>query len=331
MNARSIETSFVERFEVTIVGDTTLMLDLDSGDYFALSATAAIIARVLVAGGSIDAAIDAVAGGIPRAHAERAVSAFLEQLAPRDPEVGAPSALSFSERDGGLAMAVHGTHVAVLARDGTWIEPAATGAPIRERLQWAAPHLLTLGDHLVLHASAVSTRAGVVAFSGASGAGKTTTAHIAAFDGALVSEDLVVLDPSGGEVILEGERGVRAWIDAAAQRFAAGEARIDATALARIVDGPRAPFVELLFLDAERRVPGRAFDVERVDPVAAVGLLLVNAFAEARTRDAWRHVFRSAVAIGTRVPVGCAIVPTGLDALVRALRTWMDARSIDRR
>ena len=41
-------------------------------------------------------------------------------------------------------------------------------------LQWAAPHLLALAGHYVLHASAVEWNGAILAFCGSSGVGKTT-------------------------------------------------------------------------------------------------------------------------------------------------------------
>ncbi|MCK6548432.1 PqqD family peptide modification chaperone [Myxococcota bacterium] len=334
---QSVETilgePFTSRFDVAEVGASTLLLDLEDGDYFALSATAAIVARALAGGAAIDAAIDAVAAArtSARDEAERIVASFVAQLGDRDATLPTPGAVAFSPTDAGLVMAVHGAHVATIARDGAWIEPASSGAPIRERLQWAAPHLLTLLGRDVLHASAVETTRGIVAFSGASGAGKTTTAQLAArAGGRLVSEDLLVVLPSEGVAIVDGERGVRAWIDEAAARFEDGARRIDATTLPACVSGPRAPVTELVLLDASRRADGRDVDTAVLGAVDAVGALLSNAFAEAHTRAAWRHVFRSAVALAQRVPVGCAIVPRGLDALAAGLARWLGDGSLDR-
>src|SRR5205823_4302033 len=68
----------------------------------------------------------------------------------------------------------------------------------RQLLLWAAPHVLALSGHAVLHAAAVEASDGVVAFCGSSGRGKTTLASLLADQGMpLVAEDLLVLTWDG--------------------------------------------------------------------------------------------------------------------------------------
>src|SRR5206468_12508877 len=103
-----------------------------------------------------------------------------------------------------------------------------------------APKLLFLRGLTVLHASACAAAGQLVAFSGTSQAGKTTTARAFADAGAaLVAEDLVVLAPGSArpEVALEGEARVRAWASATAAALAGGARAAASRELAGAAEG----------------------------------------------------------------------------------------------
>src|SRR5262249_29220198 len=150
-------------------------------------------------------------------------------------------------------------------------------------LQWAVPHLLALQRQPVLHASAVHWGAGVRALCGASGAGKTTLAHVFAGEGArLISEDLLPLTFEQGApaVFVDGEATLRGWVASQRAILETG-ARVtcDAGGLAAALQGPTLPLHELLFVDAARR-SGDRIVIEPIAPADALLLLLRNGFAE---------------------------------------------------
>src|SRR6185436_4749194 len=87
--------------------------------------------------------------------------------------------------------------------------PAALRFELGQYVRAMTPKLLQLRGALVVHASACALPAGVTAFSGESGAGKTTTARaMAAVGGELISEDLMVCTQDGAHSAMfeDGER-----------------------------------------------------------------------------------------------------------------------------
>ena len=80
-------------------------------------------------------------------------------------------------------------------------------------LDQVVPLILSRREHLVLHASAVLTRHGAIAFAGKSGRGKSTLAASFALEGLpLISDDYLVLRPMHeGWMAMPGSPGVRLW------------------------------------------------------------------------------------------------------------------------
>src|SRR5204863_8634665 len=110
---------------------------------------------------------------------------------------------------------------------GTEVKLATADGPPRllEQLLLAVvPKIAALRGGTVLHASAfLDLTDQVTAFSGESGAGKTTAARAVTDSGArLVSEDKLVLSPTVGpvSVLIEGERRLEAWVAPAAAEVA---------------------------------------------------------------------------------------------------------------
>src|SRR5262249_21151056 len=117
------------------------------------------------------------------------------------------------------------------------------------QLLWVAPHVLALRGILVLHASAVLDAAGVLAFCGGSGQGKTTLARaLAAAGRELIAEDLLVVRSAGDrpEVVAGAEVAIRAWAARHAAQLAPGT-RIATEDLLRVADRPPLSCGAILF------------------------------------------------------------------------------------
>ena len=82
-------------------------------------------------------------------------------------------------------------------------------------LDQVMPHILSHRGHLVLHASAVATDQGGIAFIGSSGQGKSTLAacfYQAGFP--LITDDGLVIDEAGGQLMaVPSYPGLRLWED----------------------------------------------------------------------------------------------------------------------
>ena len=182
-----------------------------------------------LAGSRADAIADALASRYrlaretARAHVDEALS-----LDPNAGEVGPLSGPYLYQRTAdGFALSRDGTALLLIDARGQSVSLAAPGAVAPRDLplvlQAVAPKLLSLRGHFVLHASAVAIGQGLVAFSGKSGSGKTTTARALARAGAtLVCEDKLVVKQDDGKLVglLEGERAIMTWVAEAAPKLA---------------------------------------------------------------------------------------------------------------
>jgi hypothetical protein len=194
-------------------------------------------------------------------------------------------------------------------------------------LRAVTPKLLTLRGTTVLHASACLLPDGLCAFSGRSGAGKTTTAHAFRAAGCeLIAEDLLVLAGDGDErprVLVDGERRAHAWARDAAARLAAAPAEVlacDAVASAA-APGPSHPLAAIWFVDAGRR-RGDQLTRRRLTVIDGALALMANNFLGADDTPSWRRHVRDTLAIAARVSLWEATPPSGLDQLAAAARGY---------
>lgn len=155
-----------------------------------------------------------------------------------------------------------------------------------------APHQLLGQGFYVLHASAVDEAMGVVAFCGASGAGKTTLAR----GDRCISEDLVVMD--GRAVLADAEARIREW--------ATKTGPLRARTLLR--GCRRRPLQSIAFLDAARR-RGKRLRLSPLAPSEAFTRLLTHSFAESHDPRIWRRIVAASRKLAERVPCADATAP----------------------
>jgi hypothetical protein len=324
-------SGFAERFAFAALGDGGVVLDRATGTFHKLNASAA----ALLAG--VDEADDAVAArlgvGADRVRADRA--ALIDALvtaegwtaahglvarasnagfpfaaaAPSDPASGAPSLGNppYGQISGApphtpavaaaFALVWDGVPIATVSADGRTID--AVGGPVERRI--AVPHALALRGIAVLHASAVLTDRGIVAFVGPGGIGKTTLARAI---GGVIAEDLLVIRDTAAR--MDAEFLIDAWADGTDTAF-------------ELEDGPAAPVAAIHLVEGRA---GREFRSERLDPRDAAGRLLTNAFAEIGTPAVWDVAFACAVKLAGAVPVFDTTLPDGLEGLEGALAAW---------
>jgi Coenzyme PQQ synthesis protein D (PqqD) len=350
---------FAERFALSPFADGGVLLDLSTGALYRLNIVATQVCAALGRGAPPAEAARELAQsfGLTRAAATRDVRAVLAGLeigAGDDARPGpAPKPMTFEADDAGFVLRWHGEPVWRIHRHGRTITrlPGADqpDLPPELPLQWVAPHLLALQHQPILHASAVQWGSGVLAFSGASGAGKTTLARLFAAEGCLrVSEDLLLLSLDQGTpgVLVHAEDSLRRWVAAKHEQLERQTSdELHVGDLADAVRGAARPLHAVLLLDRTRRVQsggqsvqpldprsahlpppdapaGHHILTERLAPADALVLLLRNGFAELRQREIWCELLQTARAIVTHVPVSNATVPHGIAALQQAVRDY---------
>lgn len=292
-----------------------VVLDRDSGAYFRVNATAARICAAL----AVDATTEEVAAraGVPPADVDM-VMARVAEVVQRTRE---PTPVRF-ERGDELTMWYAGEPVLALDRGGRRVRAVPGARALGHALWCAVPHLLALLGVPPWHASAVVRGGRVTAFTGGTGAGKTTAARAFGAAGAdVIADDLVVIASDGG-VTLDAERRLRAWAGARAARLS--EAWLDTADLIDAIDGPTVPLGRLYALDGRRTGDGGfcSAELSRADGLV---VLLDNAFAETEVAAAWDAVWQRAHSLAVGVPVHRLRVPNGVDALRAAASRYSDS------
>jgi hypothetical protein len=309
-----------KRFMLASIGREGVVLDARSGELYRVGAAAVVVFRALVRGADVAGAAAALvrAFAVTHARAERDVRAILASMPDRRRAMASTRrAPQFrSSARGGFELELDGMNVAWLDERGRSVERGAgatrgaSGAGGSHVLRLLAPHVLALGGHRVLHASAVLHRDEVVAFVAPSGTGKTTLARLLADRGVpAISEDLLVLRDAR-DAIVDGERALRMW--------SRSRARTVSTELAvGSVDGPAKPLRSVLIL--ERRKGQRGIALEALRGADAIAALFANAFVEVPSPRVWRQALGMCRALAARGIVYRACVPDGLGPLERAL------------
>jgi hypothetical protein len=190
---------------------------------------------------------------------------------------------------------------------------------------------------IVLHASAVRTSAGVVAFAGAGGVGKSTLAAALCRRGAaLVSDDALAVVPwPGGWAGVPSYPSVRLWPESLRALFGADQAAPRAahyTPKRRLhapgvlpVETRTTPLAAICLLDGGRGRPSADATMERVaGPDALVALLSVCFQIDVRDRGRLAALTTQLADVVEAVPVFRLTVPEGLarlDAVAGALES----------
>jgi hypothetical protein len=315
---------FPHRYRLMPYDGSGVLVDLATGSLYELNRVATRICAALARGETPESIADDLARsfGVPPRVAARDIRAVLKQLT--GDVAGLPHhPLTFRGDATGYRMEYRGAPMLHLDRDGHTLTRTAEAGPLphppAQILLWAAPHLLALLHRPVLHASAVERDDGVVAFCGASGAGKTTLARCLAEQGhPFISGDLLVLarEPDGLSVFPAGEAAIHAWAAEQAPLLDR-PGTIDASGLTEAARGVTRPLREVWLADAGRRC-GEAIVTRPVPPAEALILLLRNGFGEIPAREIWQEMLEIMQAIVATTAVKEVTVPDGVAALRRA-------------
>lgn len=244
------------------------------------------------------------------------------------PSPGGGDWLSIARADGGYRVSLPDL-ACLVAPDGRAItydhaDPFDPGMLAHLLLHQVLPLAVSRTGRFVLHACAVETPAGALAFIGQSGSGKSTLAAACCRRGfALVADDALVIDLEGGIGVWPTADGVRLWDDmrtaapdgAAWRNQATGKLRTPVP-LARA----RAPLARVCLLDTSHD----GSSTVRPEPAAAARLeMLSHLFRlDVEDRDESRRCFEAANRVAAAVPARTVTYPNGLgylDATVDAI------------
>jgi hypothetical protein len=192
-----------------------------------------------------------------------------------------------------------------------------------------APKLLALSGEVVLHASSVRYGSEAIAFLGASGAGKTTTAHAfaAGGDATVMAEDMLLVRMVNGKwSALNAEPRVRAWAPRAVSQRAG--AAIPFEPWPADQDLESAELVAFHFVDRTRR-RGTTVDPSPLSVAETAARLFGNSFVSSLAPEARSRHLAQVLSMAREIPGYELSLPEGLDPLKEAssqhLRVWRTA------
>jgi hypothetical protein len=309
-----------------------LLLDLVSGAIAELNQSSKVIWQLTLAG----QAEATIAATLSRRHAldpATAIEHVRRALTPPQGDVPGPPATDFDyERQGaGYVLRFRGETALIVDERGESVTPVATpdGVSLTYLLQAIAPKLLTIRGRTVLHASAVALGGRAIAFSGFSGAGKTSAARAFVDAGArLISEDklLIDIDESDAVVAVGAERAILAWAAATAEALRSSRSATCAD-LDQAVRGETIPLAQIGFIDARRRTPG-VYAATALSETATAGAVFRNAFYGSDANADWIRHLRAAAQIGQAVQGFDVTAPDGLDRLAEVAVDLVRAGSL---
>jgi hypothetical protein len=317
----------IPAIELVTFGDEALLVNLDTGTYFAVNATAAEICRQLAAGADAGEIVSGLIErhNLPALAAHRAVAGVVDVLNDPAPAAEPVGELRYRPTAWGYALHLADRPVLETRRDGSALRLVGTRSESPEVVEgWIRCLLaksLSLQGQPVLHASACVFGDRVVAICGPSGAGKTSTARALAKAGrTMIAEDMVILArEDGAQMHVAGEPSLRRWAAAAVPALAAAPDRtIDCAGLSALVRTPeRRPLGALLFLDRTRR-RGDSFITDPLRPLETLAELLQSSFLGSSDPPAWRAFVADNASVASAVPGARLTVPQGLERLTAA-------------
>jgi hypothetical protein len=328
-----IGAPFRNRFVLRRFADGGVIVDLSSGTYTRMNASAAEICSILGESDDLASARSRIeARVIP--HPERIDSALMtiaDGLTRMGPRKQAELPFCYTPADSGYVLANGGVPAVRVASDGRTIallvQPASR-AEIFQYLRTLAPKLLFLQSRLVLHGAASETPGGIRIISGESGAGKTTTAR--AFDAAgtrLFSEDMIVIASTAPvRVYVNGERAINDWAASSAEKLARGPAaELDVSELSQSIGEATERVREIWFISASRRRAGDApIAPARLGETDAALAVMTSLFLGGVAESGWRQFMSTTSQIALGVPVYDVAMPAGLDRLAEAARAYSE-------
>lgn len=329
-------TRLRDMFAVAGFPEGGLLLHLRSGDFFALDAAGVSLWQCALTDGAAAETVSAASRVLNVAEADARVA--IEGLARQGLALNAepPASIPRFEDDGRrLSLWRAGDVVVEFDRSRLLLTAgpglsnrSADDGDIEETLRIFVPKILGAWFPLTLHASAIERNGKASLFSGDSGAGKTTTARLAADELAgarLLAEDVSLLAiVADHPFLVEGaEAAIHPWMNEAAATLAKGDgASVDVEPLRRGLDDcpGRVSLHRITFLDRARR-EGALWRLAPLSPARALQRLFVQSFHHSAATAILRQQLASLRQLAAKVDAREAkAIPEGLAAVRRAIR-----------
>jgi hypothetical protein len=323
---------FQDRFALELIGDDGVLIDLRTGNFFHVNKTATQMCLALRESTSHADSVARFAASMALASEDAAalLDHFRAQLS-ASPGVRTETTgpFRYCRHQQGYALEQNGSPILTTDLAGQKLRlrvpPDTLKFTMLDYVRAMTPKLLYLRGITVLHASACELPDGIVAFSGRSGAGKTTTARAFAIAGArLISEDLVVLAADSRVMVVpDGEKRARDWATTAADTLARHPDReLDCGELADVRHPGLHPSLTAIWFVDERRRDGETFSRRTLNVTDGVLALLGNNFLGSDGAESWRRHVRATSAIAAQVALTELTMPDGLDRLATAARAY---------
>ena len=328
---------WASRFALVELQPGGLLLDLVTGTLFELNASAesssgAAFSMIESPADVERALVDEF--GIPLSQAQLDVEtarSFTQKVAPSPPLTD----FHYARRGDSFVLSLSGVPMLEVDAVGEYLTALGDRAPDVTRLQMClhaiAPKVLALRGEVLLHASAISLEGKAIAFSGVSGAGKTTTARVLVRAGALpVCEDQLVVraDAQGAEVVADGERIVQSWEDAVSPILMVGK-RASCAALDTVKTSRTIPLSEIGLVDVGRR-RGQRIDARLLQPLNGASAIFRNGFYGSDGPEAWRRQLQASAQTSLHVRAYELDMPEGVALLDKATEHIISTGSLRR-
>jgi hypothetical protein len=330
----TIETvrDFLEDHAFALFPDGGLVMNLRNGSYSSLNASAAALLDLVGQAGRWEEAISLARDrwGLSEGQAAIALDDLRRTLvlAERAPTMALD--YRYLPLEGGYALHHRSRPVLAVDRDARHVSllvhPSELSVPLELCLRFVSPKILNALQRIVLHAAANQFGQSLVAISGVSGAGKSTTSRLLADVGVpKVADEFLVVSVRSGEVVaqLGAEAQMVRWCREAAQTLVAHpRERVSCSSLLHLDQGsPEVPVDRVLLLDRTRR-RGSSIETESLSASQAIEHLVNVVFLGVSDRAGLRRFLADCRALSVCMRTELAHVPGDLVTLAQALRDY---------
>jgi hypothetical protein len=305
-----------------------IALELASGTYSSLNATAAAVCRFIEESRSWEDTVSAVKARwqLSSEQARAALSGVLESLASSRPAAAPTEDFTYQPLEDGYALVRQGQPLVAVGRDGDHLRllttPDRFPFGLEHCLRVVSPKILAARGCMVLHAATCRSGRHLRAFCGLSGAGKSTVSELLGSLGApKLADELLLVSTAGGSAYghPEAEKHIYQWCAASAQTLQAQPAApLSCAGLSAAIDRPAVPLERLVFLDARAR-GAASFETDLLPAPEALKEIVVAMFLGRNEPAGLRRFFEGCRGLTSVVRSERARVPGGLAALREAL------------